>query len=204
MVQILTYVLPNIRQAHGRWCSLFGLLYITGIHSNMELRTMFWLHFWLLSAAILRIVSRVEHIFVLCHTPVTPRKERFSDYMSNVTIWSTLKIPHMQIPHFVYSLDQSFNKILFLYLYFFEAYDISILLLRNSNIGSINSRAFHSLHHLLNVDLSYNAFISIPTKLFIQNRKLHRLSLCNNMLITLQEDVPILTSSSILHLDLSK
>jgi len=166
---------------------------------------MFWLYFWFLLATILPPVYSIEHN-TFCPAQCTcETKEaevlRLHVQCHNLTL---SEAPTSANSSLVYSLDLSFNKILVLYSYVFQAYDnVAILLLTNSKIANINARAFHSLQHLECIDLSYNAFVSIPPKLFIQNRKLQRVSLRNNLLVTLQADFPILIISSLLHLDLS-
>jgi hypothetical protein len=170
----------------------------------MELEIMIWKYLLFLSATIPLTVNSTERIF--CPAQCTCDTKEAEVLRLNVQCHNLIlsEAPTSANSSFVYSPDLSFNKILFLYSYFFEAYDnVTILLLRNSKIESIYARAFHSLQHLEIIDLSYNAFVSIPPNLFIQNPKLQRVSLRNNLLVTLQPEVPILTSSTLLHLDLS-
>jgi hypothetical protein len=167
----------------------------------MELKITFWQYLLFLSATIpLTINSAEQNIF--CPAPCTCATKEAEILRLYVQCYDLIlsEAPTSANSSFMYSLDLSFNKILVLYSYFFTAYDnVTILLLRNSKIENINARAFHSLQHLESIDLSYNAFISILLNLFIQNRKLQHVSLRNNLLVTLVEDVPILTSSSLLN-----
>ena len=84
---------------------------------------------------------------------------------------------------------------------FFEGCNtLSVLIMKECNIETIDVAAFHSLNNLETIDVSHNYLASIPPNLFTQNPRLKEVSLSHNPLTMLQYDSPILVSSSLLHL----
>jgi Leucine-rich repeat (LRR) protein len=170
----------------------------------MELKTFFWLHFWFLSATILLPVYSVEYISCPANCTCVTKEEKYLRLYVQCHDLTLDVAPISTNSSLVHVLDLSRNGIKVLSSCFLKGYDnVVILFLKNSKIESIKSLAFHSLQHLESIDLSYNSFALVPPNLFINNRKLKHVSLSNNELTMLKEDVPILKSSSLLHLDLS-
>ena len=98
-------------------------------------------------------------------------------------------------------MDLSFNSINEVKPDFFESCSIiSTLIMKNGKIEKIAFGAFDSLKDLQTLDLSHNELHYIPHDLVIHNQKLKCFSLSHNPLTMLQDDGPILTSSSLLHL----
>jgi hypothetical protein len=104
----------------------------------------------------------------------------------------------------VQSLDLSYNKLTRITeLTFKDYHTLESLCLSYNEIDVIDSRAFFGLEMLRNIDLSHNKLRVIPPDIFSGNRLLQKVSVLGNPLEYVPDTQPILSSTSVIDLDLS-
>ncbi|XP_069699356.1 leucine-rich repeat-containing protein 38-like [Periplaneta americana] len=113
------------------------------------------------------------------------------------------QIPTSASTSLVVSLDLSYNSFNKLESHSIKYYfNVHTLLLKNARIRKIDLTAFQQLGRLTTIDLSNNFLAYIFSDMFAENPNLKSVSLRNNPLSMMPDNIPILISASLVHLDL--